>query len=636
MSAATDANNRQDAWDNEQNEEYQKQIETYIAWVNSQLKKRAGNKPVTDLKTDFRDGVVLVTLVEIISGEKLDGVYIPAKNLEEKRRNINSVLKFLTKKSIRMHHITEKDVINGNVKSLMKLILTLAAHFKPASVGKKKTVNAAAAANAKVALSDIHKNVSLSGGFRPRWKSSTPTSDYRRNNNSSSSSSRTTSNRSDLPKTGSDETDSFSLNKLSSSDDVWASPSLPQRSSRTGNDCLATTTVQNLSSINSEVILTSGGSRDASNVSEQLTEHYNDLESDLSSTCDLISVLQNLLLNGEEPGDGDNEQSLPLEASSQDEENVILRSRLDLSQHENNRLKTELTDVRQECRSTSANISALRSRTQQQEKELLSMKQQILKLNLASDNLKQEKDYLAAQIEENKRAKQSLSDEVSEKNITIKHLKDELTSMSTQLKKIGDESKSKLTSMQRLESQVQELSQQLRVLQRYKQSSKPERNGNETTVISESLNSLRSNLAPHDSRQHIIDTLEQAVMSLTERDQRNNNQNYGRKSELSVPRLSASHSPRNRKKDMAQKTASTTVIYFTERNMTPARASIFKKIGEITLRDFKSVIQVPADNYKFNFKALDPEFGTVKKEIFNDNDIVPGWEGKIVAWLERE
>ena len=58
-------------------------------------------------------------------------------------------------------------------------------------------------------------------------------------------------------------------------------------------------------------------------------------------------------------------------------------------------------------------------------------------------------------------------------------------------------------------------------------------------------------------------------------------------------------------------------------------------MGEITLRDIKSLYDKPG-HYRYSFKALDPEFGTVKEEVMNDDDIIPGWEGKIVAWIEED
>ena len=37
-------------------------------------------------------------------------------------------------KRIRMHQITSKEVLEGNLKAVMRLILALAAHYKPQSV----------------------------------------------------------------------------------------------------------------------------------------------------------------------------------------------------------------------------------------------------------------------------------------------------------------------------------------------------------------------------------------------------------------------------------------------------------------------------------------------------------------------
>ena len=41
---------------------------------------------------------------------------------------------------------------------------------------------------------------------------------------------------------------------------------------------------------------------------------------------------------------------------------------------------------------------------------------------------------------------------------------------------------------------------------------------------------------------------------------------------------------------------------------------MFLRLGEITLADFKKVFDRPGP-YRYHFKALDPEFGTVKEEV---------------------
>lgn len=44
----------------------QQQLSAYISWVNSQLKKKPGLKPIKDLRSDLQDGVVLTQLIEIV------------------------------------------------------------------------------------------------------------------------------------------------------------------------------------------------------------------------------------------------------------------------------------------------------------------------------------------------------------------------------------------------------------------------------------------------------------------------------------------------------------------------------------------------------------------------------------------
>lgn len=42
------------------------------------------------------------------------------------------------------------------------------------------------------------------------------------------------------------------------------------------------------------------------------------------------------------------------------------------------------------------------------------------------------------------------------------------------------------------------------------------------------------------------------------------------------------------------------------------------RLGEVTLRDFKDAVDREG-NYRYHFKALDPEFGTVKEEVMPHN-----------------
>uniref|UniRef100_A0A3B4TJW8 Dixin n=1 Tax=Seriola dumerili TaxID=41447 RepID=A0A3B4TJW8_SERDU len=111
----------------------EQQLAAYVSWVNSQLRRKPGLKPITDLRHDLQDGVVLTQLIEIVAGEVLEGVYMTPQNKEESRKNVEQVLQFISSRHIRMPHISSRDIVDGNLRSVMRIILALAAHFKPSA-----------------------------------------------------------------------------------------------------------------------------------------------------------------------------------------------------------------------------------------------------------------------------------------------------------------------------------------------------------------------------------------------------------------------------------------------------------------------------------------------------------------------
>lgn len=100
------------------------------------------------------------------AGELLDGIHYEPRNDQEKKQNVEKVLQFVSSKRIRMpqtsakgeyHHrlfntvklinrliqdllFVPKDIVEGNLKSAMRLILALAAHFKPSSSANHRAV----------------------------------------------------------------------------------------------------------------------------------------------------------------------------------------------------------------------------------------------------------------------------------------------------------------------------------------------------------------------------------------------------------------------------------------------------------------------------------------------------------------
>lgn len=183
----------------------------------------------------------------------------------------------------------------------------------------------------------------------------------------------------------------------------------------------------------------------------------------------------------------------------------------------------------------------------------------------------------------------------------------------------------------------------------------------ELRVTQEALSSLRQCFRLDDPYQHTLDTIEQSLCTLLERvtcmekmaaaagcsstgslrdgaARRLNFDSTGDPRRLPITTLE--EYPGYRIESPASlghcsQPPSTKVIYYTERSVTPFLSSIPKRLSDIRLRDFKVVFDRPGQ-YRFHFKTLDPEFGMVKEEVLHDDDPVPGWDGKIVAWIEED
>lgn len=69
------------------------QKNTFSRWANEHLK--SVNKQLTDLESDFSDGLRLVALVEVLSGKKFKNVNRKPNFRTQKLENVTRVLKFL-------------------------------------------------------------------------------------------------------------------------------------------------------------------------------------------------------------------------------------------------------------------------------------------------------------------------------------------------------------------------------------------------------------------------------------------------------------------------------------------------------------------------------------------------------------
>ncbi|XP_055082708.1 dixin-like isoform X1 [Periophthalmus magnuspinnatus] len=594
----------------------EQQLVTYVSWVNTQLKRKPGLSTISDLRHDLQDGVVLTQLIEIVAGEVLEGVHPVPQNKDESRKNVEKVLQFISSRHIRMPHISAKDIVEGNLKSIMRIILALAAHFKPSAYHRATSISgrsvnrastnhnplstvalaqraAAALASARIDASQPPRTTRLHSSWDSEEKSVSVRAlvkQYERKNPN--------------------EPDDDTSNSLGSTS--------PLSSPRTGP------------SIQFERIQNEQQQQTSESTVAMVTSWEDsisdDLEKEVLETRKMVSALQNLLLHGSLPED-DQDMSLKLDQCNDEQQLTVLRSRLDQSMEEAKELKREVLRCKQEIRNLQGVKEAQQQRLCSQETSILQMKQELLRASMTRDELNNQNRELQWKVEESNRLWGECKKEIVQKDRLLQQLKHKL-----------EESQKHQCELQRELEHKNAMLQELR--NRDLQQITTDNNGffnpgsptspvtyptEEVQLLRDSLRSLRNNFHDHDPQQHTLDTLEQGIVSLMDR--------------LHVlhPHRGRGKSPRRKEINQPQvsSSASTKFLYFAGKSPTPSMIHIPKRLGEVTLKDVKAAVDREG-NYRYHFKALDPEFGTVKEEVFLDGAIVPGWEGKIVAWLEED
>ena len=168
----------------------QRQLEDYTAWVNNYLRRRPGTPVVSDLRWSLGDGVTFIHLVEIL-GEachhpacpvllppcaaraQVAGVVRWPTSSEGKRANTERALEFLRGHGVALPQEAcrglwwegllgqpeyeppslpslssfPSDLMEGNVKGVMKVILAVAERYQPKSVKPRGAPEPAKPAN---------------------------------------------------------------------------------------------------------------------------------------------------------------------------------------------------------------------------------------------------------------------------------------------------------------------------------------------------------------------------------------------------------------------------------------------------------------------------------------------------------
>uniref|UniRef100_A0A8C4RCJ9 Dixin n=1 Tax=Eptatretus burgeri TaxID=7764 RepID=A0A8C4RCJ9_EPTBU len=109
-------------------------MHAYLIWLNAQLAKIPSNPhpPLENLHQDLRDGSVLALLVQTQVDECWQ-VHHPPCSLDQKIENVEKVFAYLLSKGTKLRYTSATDIVTGNLKSTMRVILAIAAHFSVAN-----------------------------------------------------------------------------------------------------------------------------------------------------------------------------------------------------------------------------------------------------------------------------------------------------------------------------------------------------------------------------------------------------------------------------------------------------------------------------------------------------------------------
>ncbi|KAK4294494.1 hypothetical protein Pmani_019664 [Petrolisthes manimaculis] len=99
---------------------------TFTAWCNSHLRK-AGTL-IESIEEEFRNGLKLMLLLEVISGETLPKPD-RGKMRFHKIANVNKALDFIASKGVKLVSIGAEEIVDGNLKMTLGMIWTIILRF---------------------------------------------------------------------------------------------------------------------------------------------------------------------------------------------------------------------------------------------------------------------------------------------------------------------------------------------------------------------------------------------------------------------------------------------------------------------------------------------------------------------------
>ena len=106
------------------------QKKTFGKWINSQLAsaKRPDEETVTDLYYDLRDGRVLISVLEILTGKTLKRERGSLR--VHQLSNLNTVFSVLRENRVKIVNIGNVDIVDGNAKITLALVWAIILHWQ--------------------------------------------------------------------------------------------------------------------------------------------------------------------------------------------------------------------------------------------------------------------------------------------------------------------------------------------------------------------------------------------------------------------------------------------------------------------------------------------------------------------------
>uniref|UniRef100_A0A672PNJ5 Actinin alpha 3b n=1 Tax=Sinocyclocheilus grahami TaxID=75366 RepID=A0A672PNJ5_SINGR len=109
---------------------------TFTAWCNSHLRK-AGTQ-IENIEEDFRNGLKLMLLLEVISGERLPKPD-KGKMRFHKIANVNKALDYISSKGVKLVSIGAEEIVDGNLKMTLGMIWTIILRFAIQDISVEET-----------------------------------------------------------------------------------------------------------------------------------------------------------------------------------------------------------------------------------------------------------------------------------------------------------------------------------------------------------------------------------------------------------------------------------------------------------------------------------------------------------------